>query len=63
MTDTALTPRERGLRRWLIAAAIAVGVLIILILAIVLYWMRFVLPTEPAQVQCPAFPNFFRGKI
>ena len=47
MTDTALTPRERGLRRWLIAAAIAVGVLIILILAIVLYWMRFVLPTEP----------------
>ena len=47
MSDTALTPRERGLRRWLIAAAIAVGVLVMLIIAIVIYWTRFVLPTEP----------------
>jgi len=47
MSVTPLTPRERGLRRWLIVAAVAVGVLVMLILAIVIYWLRFVLPTEP----------------
>ena len=47
MGDTALTSRERVLRRWLIGAAIAVGVLALLIIAIVIYWTRFVLPTEP----------------
>jgi hypothetical protein len=47
MTASELTARERGLRRWLVAAAVAVGVLVILIIAIGIYWMRFVLPTEP----------------
>lgn len=47
MSDTALTSRERVLRRWLIGAVVAVGVLALLIIAIVIYWMRFVLPTEP----------------
>ena len=47
MTADTLTSRERVLRRWLIAGAVAVGVLVILIVAIVIYWMRFVLPTEP----------------
>ena len=47
MTPTELTGRERVLRRWLIAAAVAVGVLVMLIIAVVIYWLRFVLPTEP----------------
>lgn len=47
MTDVQLTPRERVLRRWLIALAAVIGVMVIAVLAIVLYWLRFVLPTEP----------------
>lgn len=47
VTGDALTQRERVLRRWLIGAAALVGVMIILLIAVVIYWLRFVLPTEP----------------
>ncbi|MGB1376823.1 MAG: hypothetical protein ACPG7S_03240, partial [Miltoncostaeaceae bacterium] len=47
MADDALSGRERTLRRWIIALAALAGVLVILVLAVVLYWLRFVLPTEP----------------
>jgi len=47
MSESTLTRRERGLRRWLMTAAIAIGLLVILVIAIVFYWLRFVLPTEP----------------
>ena len=47
MTGTDLTGRERVLRRWLIALATIAGVMLILVMAVVLYWLRFVLPTEP----------------
>lgn len=42
-----LTGRERVLRRWVIALAAIAGVMLILVMAVVLYWLRFVLPTEP----------------
>lgn len=42
-----LSRRERVLRRWIIALAAMAGVMLILALAVVLYWLRFVLPTEP----------------
>jgi len=47
MTTPDLTRRERVLRRWVIALAATAGVMLILALAVVLYWLRFVLPTEP----------------
>ena len=47
VADDALSGRERTLRRWIIALAALAGVLVILVLAVVLYWLRFVLPTEP----------------
>jgi predicted phosphodiesterase len=47
MTTPDLTRRERLLRRWVIALAATAGVMLILALAVVLYWLRFVLPTEP----------------
>ncbi len=39
--------REQVLRRWIVALAALAGVLVILVMAVVLYWLRFVLPTEP----------------
>ena len=47
VAHTDLTPREKVLRRWVIALAAGIGVVVMLIVAIVLYWLRFVLPTEP----------------
>jgi predicted phosphodiesterase len=47
VADNVLSGRERTLRRWIIALAALAGVLVILVLAVVLYWLRFVLPTEP----------------
>ena len=42
-----LTPRERVMRRWIIAIAALAGVLVIAVMAVLLYWFRFVLPTDP----------------
>ena len=47
MAAAPLTTRERTLRRWIIALAAVAGVMLILAMAVVLYWVRFVLPTEP----------------
>ena len=47
VAGTDLTGRERVLRRWIIALAALAGVMLILVMAVVLYWLRFVLPTEP----------------
>lgn len=47
MAAPDLSRRERVLRRWIIALAATSGVMLILALAVVLYWLRFVLPTEP----------------
>ena len=35
------------LRRWIIAIAALAGVLVIVVMAVLLYWFRFVLPTDP----------------
>ena len=47
VAGTDLTARERVLRRWIITLAAIAGVMLILVMAVVLYWLRFVLPTEP----------------
>ena len=47
MDSAPLTPRERVLRRWIIAIAALAGVLVIAVMAVLLYWFRFVLPTDP----------------
>lgn len=42
-----LTPRERRLRRLLVAVAAITALIGVVVAAIVFYWSRYVLPTEP----------------
>ncbi|MBM3665545.1 MAG: hypothetical protein FJW92_07110 [Actinobacteria bacterium] len=69
MPGTDLTRRERVLRRWIIALAAIAGVMLILVMAVVLYWLRFVLPTEPDPFsaghgwrRCPPRRRASRGR-
>jgi len=43
----SLTPRERRLRRALVAVSLLAALLAVLVGLVVMYWWRYVLPTEP----------------
>ena len=48
MTASApLTPNERRLRRALVATAVFAALMVIVVGAVIVYWVRWVLPTEP----------------
>ena len=43
MTDHALTPRERRLRRGLVALAMVCALLVLLVIAVLVYWRLYLL--------------------